>query len=1314
MSTMNQKVLVDDLKQQIARGAVVVVTGTGVSVATCENQQVDGFPVATWPGLLKHGVHFCQHTENALNAKEAKSLLGQIKVGETDFLIAAAELVTARLCGKRPGAFRGWLKDSVGKLAPTQPDIIQTLASWPVKLATLNYDRLIEAVTNRPPITWQDRDKIGDILRYGGDAVIHLHGYFDQPDSVVLGLSSYAKVASNPHTQAVLQLFTLGRTLLFVGCGGTFQDPNFNRLIEWGREALQDSTARHFVLCRKSEKARFVELQKTAPWLYPIVFGTKHEELLPFLRSLTPTATPSHPHGPPPKPPPLNLAVYAKAVRDRYAKLKLEALDPTGCYYRELELWRVFVPQHVRECQQYLPQVLELPKEHLRRLREEGQIENSELDAESIQELRRRYLDQTPRSVLELVDDSALPQVVILGDPGAGKSCLLQALTLRWAEQPELERQRLDVPLLIELRAYAQTRERDHINGFLDFWQQSPLALCQLDSQGLREWLESGRVQVFFDGLDEVFDPALREEVANMIHRFANDFPRVRIVVTSRVFGYKGENFRSTGFRHFMLQELDDGQITTFLDRWHRDTYRSTETTERDEKQARLTRAILDSRPIRELAGNPLLLTMMAILNRYRDLPRDRAELYKECSNLLLQQWKVEDALRADPDLATDALAIGLREKQDMLRCLARAMQTGANGSLGNLIATDRLETIIEDAVKSLVKGNPRAVARALIHHLRERNFILCFAGGNSYAFVHRTFLEYFCADDLRVRFEHEKSIDVEYLKTQVFGLHWSDETWHEVLCLVAGMIHPNALAGILECLLTQSDPKQTCQHIFLAARCVGEIRKGSDLGRIAVAVQQQLTGLVEFDYRYFYEPWEDEADKVRSIRTRAVALRAGAWHTDPDTVVWLKTLVQIDEDWSVRQAAVKALARGWKDDPEILPIIKARVQTDGHWAEHWAVRQAAMEALAQGWKDDPETLPILKALVQTTKDWIVRPVAVQELARGWKDDPETLLILKALAQTDEYRAVRQAAVQELARGWKDDPGVLPWLKSRVQIDEHRAVRPVAVQELARGWKDDPETLTILKALAQTDEDKVVQQVAVQELARGWKDDPETLTILKALALNDEGWIVRWVAAQELARGWKDAPETLPILKARAQTDESEIVRQAAVRELARGWKDDPDTLPMLKARAQIDGDRIVRWVAVRELARGWKDDPETLPMLKARAQTDGSGNVRQAAVQELARSWKDDPETLPWLKARAQTDADGDVRQAAVEALARGWKDDPEVLSILKARAQTDTAKDVRQAAVRELARGWKDAPEVLAILNAYARTDNIDISGN
>src|SRR5438132_771544 len=73
-----------------------------------------------------------------------------------------------------------------------------------------------------------------------------------------------------------------------------------------------------------------------------------------------------------------NLTGYAEAMRERYSRLRLESLDPTGSYYRELELWRVFIPQNVRECQEYLPQILELPREHLRRLREAGDLERDE------------------------------------------------------------------------------------------------------------------------------------------------------------------------------------------------------------------------------------------------------------------------------------------------------------------------------------------------------------------------------------------------------------------------------------------------------------------------------------------------------------------------------------------------------------------------------------------------------------------------------------------------------------------------------------------------------------------------------------------------------------------------------------------------------------------------------------------------------------------------------------------------------------------------------------------------------------------------
>jgi predicted NACHT family NTPase len=67
---------------------------------------------------------------------------------------------------------------------------------------------------------------------------------------------------------------------------------------------------------------------------------------------------------------------------------------------------------------------------------------------------------------------------------------------------------------------------------------------------------------------------------------------------------------------------------------------------------------------------------------------------------------------------------------------------------------------------------------------------MLCFMGGGNYAFMHRTFLEYFCAEAIVDRFQVEQTLTIDALKTEIFG-HWPDETWHEVLRLVASRLAP-------------------------------------------------------------------------------------------------------------------------------------------------------------------------------------------------------------------------------------------------------------------------------------------------------------------------------------------------------------------------------------------------------------------------------------------------------------------------------------------------------------------------------------------
>ncbi|MEH2447919.1 MAG: NACHT domain-containing protein [Nostoc sp.] len=435
--------------------------------------------------------------------------------------------------------------------------------------------------------------------------------------------------------------------------------------------------------------------------------------------------------------PGFDLYKYQEAIKEQYSNLKLESLDTSGYAYNKLKLWRMFIPQNLREVHQFLPQVHEIPKEHQRRLKESNQLEIEHSQAESESE-KQAYYRQSPHWVFEIWNDKQNSQcVIILGDPGSGKSTLLQYIALEWAESPVKDLPLLPIPLLIELRTYIRNRDFGQCKDFLEFFHKGGGIICRLDQLKLHELLKAGNAVVMFDGLDEVFDPAKREDVITDIHRFTNDYSQVRVIVTSRVIGYKPQRFGNAGFRHFMLQDLEQYQIDDFIHRWHELTFN--DQAEKIRKRDRLQAAINTSSAIRELAGNPLLLTMMAILNRNQELPRDRPELYNQASRVLLHQWDVERALVEDYRL--DPKTIDYKDKQAMLRHVACHMQAIEKGLAANLIVANDLEKILTDYLKTIEVSQARTIGRLMKEQLRTRNFILCFLGADYYAFVHRTFL---------------------------------------------------------------------------------------------------------------------------------------------------------------------------------------------------------------------------------------------------------------------------------------------------------------------------------------------------------------------------------------------------------------------------------------------------------------------------------------------------------------------------------------------------------------------------------------------
>ena len=257
----------------------------------------------------------------------------------------------------------------------------------------------------------------------------------------------------------------------------------------------------------------------------------------------------------------------------------------------------MFIPQNVRECAEFLPRAYELPKEVQRRLRDQGDIAGPELDPETLTRLRREYIDQSPRPVLEVANDPRLQRLVILGDPGSGKSSLLQYLVLRPMEGLAAAPAHQPLPILIELREYARLRLEGQVHDFLEFLDAGSGVRWQLPRQSLEAWLRNRPSLILFDGLDQVFDLKLRTEIITAIHRFADTYDKARVLVTSRIYGYQHHAWRDADFRHFMLQELESAQIEDFLMRWHRDAF--ADRLDGDAKRQRLANAITASTAIR-------------------------------------------------------------------------------------------------------------------------------------------------------------------------------------------------------------------------------------------------------------------------------------------------------------------------------------------------------------------------------------------------------------------------------------------------------------------------------------------------------------------------------------------------------------------------------------------------------------------------------------------------------------------------------------------------------------------------------------------
>lgn len=389
----------------------------------------------------------------------------------------------------------------------------------------------------------------------------------------------------------------------------------------------------------------------------------------------------------------------------------------------------------------------------------------------------------------ELDVDSAVAQhsrLVILGSPGSGKTTLLKYLALNGARgrgKPGEHK----VPILLTASDLArelteQTGSRPHLPDMLAGVFRKRAAWLELNAEFFGRLLNEGRGGLLIDGLDEVAQSGVRQQVVAKIQSGSEQWPECQWIVTSRPHGFQTVAPQGLpGFVSAQAMALDDAGIADFVKGWyqavecaaHGDT---TGTRDKAHNQAdRLLTAIRAAQGVRDLAGNPLLLGVLALVHRRNvTLPQRRSELYDECTQQLLGFWdQVQGREVSNSDFSRD-------DKRYLLQPLARWFhERGAAGiTADQATVVDELQRLIVRLFGDApVEAGRRA--KEFLRDIQERAGLLLEREDGLFAFSHLTFQEYLAARAISEE-EEDKQQDIVLQ-------HLHDPWWREVTLLLAG-----------------------------------------------------------------------------------------------------------------------------------------------------------------------------------------------------------------------------------------------------------------------------------------------------------------------------------------------------------------------------------------------------------------------------------------------------------------------------------------------------------------------------------------------
>jgi HEAT repeat protein len=704
-------------------------------------------------------------------------------------------------------------------------------------------------------------------------------------------------------------------------------------------------------------------------------------------------------------------------------------------------------------------------------------------------------------------------KLVILGDPGAGKTTLMRYLALRHAQAKRSgvveteELGRVLIPLYLRIADYAEHADGQSLTDFL------PAHICGRDHADkslqalISKELHNGNCLILLDGLDEVIEPSQRSMIASQINSLmrAHEPQGNRLVVTSRVAGYRLSPLDGD-IPHYRAQDMNDTQIERFLQQWCNAVERFqtpglSPTAQQANAQKEIdgiTASIENNAGVKRLATNPLLLRTLALIHRTgARLPQRRIELYKLAADTLIKDWQlargIPEAALVNDDEATrllSELAYWMHEH--------KPAGLASEGEVKHRLAEVKAELAGKDPSDPEIL---KAVSEFL-DRIRQRTGLFVERAPKRFGFMHLTFEEYFTARWL----VNKPKLAAKRIRAKLHRPRWEEP----ILLAIAfyGMNFDDVSDLIEEAILGKDlggpSPYEDILHrdLFFAVRVLGDQDVKPALQD--TLLKQFLDIWLEEDGRGKFTPvregWENIHRAIENSKAGQTLLKMLIdTLKDPEASVRASVTIALG-NVSLFPEAVSAFIHVLKD-PE------ANVRASAAWAlGKVSLSPKAVSALIDTLKDPEEDVRFY--VVWTLGNAIYSPEAVSALIHALKDT-ETMVRVGAANALDKASHSPEA-ISALIAALKDT---------------NETVRDSAANALGKASHSPEAISALIHALKDTDE--TVQTSASNALGDA-SLSPETVSVLIGMLYDPEA-NVRISAAWAL-RHASLSPENVSLL----------------------------------------------------------------------------------------------------------------------------------------------------------------------------------------